>query len=194
MGVNNKNVFVGAPDQLTTGAVLRAPLGTALPTTAVATLNAAFDDDPGYVDENGVLISPSRQTQPIRDWSRNVIRHVLDSFDGKLSYAHLELNETAMKIFAGDANVTATAANGSHGAQLAMKIKGEESTHYAWVFKIKDGIKKALVVLPDASVTEQGDIALVANGAVKLPVVLSTYPDANGVSIYIYTDDGVLTA
>lgn len=194
MSVNNNNVIVGAPDQATTGAVLRAPLGTTLPTTAVATLNAAFDDDPGYVDENGLLISTSRQTQPIRDWSRKVIRHVLDTFDGKLSYAHLELNETSMKIFAGDANVTATAANGSHGAQLAMKIKGEEATHFAWVFKIKDGLKKVIVVLPDASVTETGDITMVANGAVKLPVTLSTYPDANGVSIYVYTDDGVLTA
>jgi len=194
MGVNSQNVFVGAPDQLTTGAVLRADLGIALPTSATATLNAGFDTDPGYIDENGLLISPTRQTTPIRDWSRQVIRNVLESFDGKVSYSHLELSAAAMKIFAGDDNVTVTPANGSHGAQLAMALNGNEMPHYEWVFKIKDGIKKAMVVLPDANVTEQGNIALIANNAVKLPVVLSTYPDASGNSIYIYTDDGVLAA
>lgn len=195
MGVDSKNVFVGAPDQLTTGAILRAPLATPLPTTAVMTLNAAFaTNDPGYIDENGLLISPSRQSVPIRDWSRRVVREVLDTFDGKISWAHLELSLNAMRNFAGDAKVTSTPASATHGTQLSMALSGDDMPHYSWVFKIKDGLRKALVVVPDGSVTEQGDIALVANAAVKLPVVLSTYPDAQGNNIYIHTDDGVFAA
>lgn len=194
MGVNSQNVLVGAPDQLTTGAILRAALATPLPTSATATLNAAFDTDPGYIDEAGLLISPTRSTTSIRDWSRKEIRKVLESFDGTIAWSHLELSEAAMQIFAGDDKVTATAANGSHGAQLKMAISGDELPHFSWVFKIKDGLKRALVVVPDGNVTEQGDISLVANGAVKLPVVLSTYPDSTGNNIYIYTDDGVFAA
>lgn len=195
MAVQSKNVYVGAPDQLTTGAILRAPIGTALPTTAVATLDAAFAaNDPGYIDENGLLISPTRSTTPIRDWSRKVIREVIESFDGKVSWAHLELSKTAMENFAGASNVTATPATGSSGAQLSMAINGNELPHYSWVFKIKDGLKRALVVVPDGNVTEQGQIAMIGNDAVKLPVVLSTFPDAAGNNIYIYTDDGVFSA
>lgn len=195
MTVNAQNVLVGAPDQLATGAVRRAPLGTALPATAVIALNAAFTGfDPGYVDEGGLIVSPSRSTQPIRDWSRAVVRRVLDSWDGTVSYQHLEMSEDAMKIFAGDDQVAVAAADGVHGTQRAMKLGAFELPHYSWVFNMKDGLARARVVLPDANVTTQGDLTFVANGAIKLPVTLSAYPDASGVSVYIYTDDGVLTA
>lgn len=195
MGVNNQNVFVGAPDQLTTGAIHRAPLATPLPTTAVAALNAGFATaDPGYVDEGGLTVSPSRATTPIRDWSLKTIRNVLQSFDGTLAWSHLELSEYAMKNFAGDSKVSATAANGSHGNQLSMALSGDDLPHYSWVFNMKDGLMRARVVVPDGQVTSQGDIAFLASTAIKLPVVLSTYPDSSGNSIYIYTDDGLLTA
>lgn len=195
MTVNPSNIFVGAPDQLTTGAVRRAPAGTPLPATAIVALNAAFANiEPGYVDEAGVTVSPTRSTTPIRDWSRQIIRQVLESFDGKVSYAHLELNEGSMKIYAGDNNVTLAPATEAHGTQLSMAINGNDMDPFAWVFNMKDGVRRARIVLPRANVTEQGQLVLVGNGAIKLPVVLSTYPDAAGNSIYVYTDDGIVDA
>ena len=57
MAVDAKKIFIGLPDQATTGAILTAPVGTALPTSAVDTLNVAFKDS-GYVTEDGVNVSP----------------------------------------------------------------------------------------------------------------------------------------
>jgi hypothetical protein len=63
------------------------------------------------------------------------------------------------------------------------------------VFKIKDGDAKVLIVVPDGQVSETGEVAFVKSGAITWPVTLATYPDSEGVNVYIYLDDGqVLTA
>ena len=49
-------------------------------------------------------------------------------------------------------------------------------------------------MVPHGQVTERGEIPLQASAAVTLPVTLSTYPDKAGKSIYIFTDDGVVSA
>ena len=55
-----------------TGAVYVAPVGTALPTTTAAALNAAFEDC-GYVSEDGVTFTPSETVTKIRAWQNNAV-------------------------------------------------------------------------------------------------------------------------
>lgn len=62
-GGNNANQVTLA----STGHVWVAPAGTALPTTVSATPNAAFIDL-GYMDENGVSITPSVATNGVKAW------------------------------------------------------------------------------------------------------------------------------
>ena len=190
MAVDADNVLVGAPDQATTGAILSAPKGTALPTTAIATLNIAFTDS-GYVNEDGVTLTPERSTKTIKDWSGAAIRSILEEFNGTLSWAHLELNEESLKNAFGDDYVTATAAGVSNGAQLAVEIGAHEMPRKSWAFRMKDGLVRILIVVPDGQITETGEVSFTKSDAITLPVVLSCYPDASGNSIYIYTDDGV---
>lgn len=193
MAVDATRVLVGSPDQATSGAILSAPIGTTLPTTAVDTIDAAFTDS-GYVSEDGLVFSPDISSNDINDWSGSLVRRIKTTFNGTLAWTHLETNEGALKNTFGDNNVTVTAANQTHGAQLAVAINGEFPAAKSWVFKMKDGLNRILVVVPNGQVTGIEDVDFTAGDAIGWGVTLSCYPDASGNSLYVYTDDGVTTA
>lgn len=193
MAVNSSSVLTGAPDQLTTGPILSAPVGTALPTDATTALNVAFKDS-GYVSEDGLNLTPERSTEAIKDWSGAKIRDILTEFGASLAWSHLETNEASLKNYFGDANVTVTAATVSTGKRLTAKLKGEELPRKSWAFKIKDGTNKVLIVVPIGQITDTGEVSFMKSGAITWPCTLTTYPDAAGVNVYVYTDDGVFTA
>lgn len=193
MSVNSKQVFIGAPDQAVTGAILTGPETDAIPATID---DFDFDglEDSGYVNEDGVTITPTESTESIKDWALKVIRKVLSEFEGTLNWTHLELSVGALKTYMGDDNVEVTDATNLHGTQIRSAIAGEQRPIKGWYFKIKDGQRRVVVFVPHGQITERGEIPLNASGAVTLPVTLSTYPDAAGKNIYIYTDDGVVSA
>lgn len=189
MSVNSKNVFIGAPDQSVTGAILTGPETDVIPAT-IDDVETDGLDDSGYVNEDGVTITPSESTETIKDWSQKVIRRILTEFDGTLAWTHLELSAGALRNYMGDDNVETTAATTEHGTQTRAALGAEARPIKAWYFKIKDGERRVLVMVPHGQVTERGEIPLQATAAITLPVTLSTYPDENGKSIYFFIDDG----
>jgi hypothetical protein len=191
MAVESANVLTGAPDQTTTGAILSAPLGTSGPETARDTLDATFKDS-GYISPDGLTLTPNYSTTDITDWSGALIRRILESFDGQLSWAHLETNEESLRTWAGD--VTVTAATASTGKQIKAALGAREHPRKSWAFKMKDGDARILIYVPDGQVTEAGEVTFTKSGAITWPVTLSTYPDTDGNSIYIMTDDGKFSA
>ncbi|WPM94337.1 major tail protein [Arthrobacter phage Cupello] len=193
MSVDSTSVLTGAPDQLTTGPILSAPLGTTLPDDALAAIDPAFDDS-GYISADGMNLTPERTTETIRDWSGAIIRSILSEFGASIAWAHLETNEASLKNYFGDDNVTVTAATATSGKQLAAALKAAELPRKSWVFKIKDGDNRVLVVVPDGQVTETGEVSFTKAGAITWPCTMTTYPDATGTHVYVYTDDGVFTA
>lgn len=193
MPVNSQNVFVGSPDQATTGAILTGPETDVIPDTIDDFVGTGLDES-GYVNEDGVTITPTESTESIKDWSLKVIRKILTEFDSTIAWAHLELNEQSLKNYMGDDNVDVTAATSSTGTLTRAAIAGEMRPIKAWYFKIKDGDRRALIMVPHGQVTERGDISLLASAAITLPVTLTTYPDAAGKNIYVFLDDGVVSA
>lgn len=189
MAVNSQQILVGTPDQLTTGAILSAPIGTTLPTSAVDTLGAAFKDC-GYISSDGLQLTPSISTADINDWSGALVRRIIQTFDGTLTWQHLETNEASLGNAFGAENVTATAATSGHGNQLAAQLGAHLPAARSWVFKIKDGDTRALIVVPNGQITNVDAVTFSASDAVKWAVTLSAYADASGQNIYIYTDDG----
>lgn len=111
-----------------------------------------------------------------------------------MSWTHLELSKAALENYFGESNVTVTAATSTTGTQTLARLNGSEMPVKSWYFKIKDGNRRILIVVPLGQVTERGEINFTKTQAVMLPVVLSTYPDSAGNNVYIYTDDGVFTA
>lgn len=193
MSVDSKNVFVGAPDQAVTGAIQTGPETDVIPAGIDDFVFTGLDDS-GYVNEDGVTITPTESTESIKDWALKTIRKILTEFEGTLSWTHLELSVGALKTYMGDDNVEVVAATTEHGTQTRSAIAGEQRPIKAWYFKIKDGARRVVVFVPHGQVTERGEIPLNASSAITLPVTLSTYPDTAGKNIYVYTDDGVVSA
>ena len=191
------DVRVGAPDQKTTGARLHAPVGTTLPTLssitkASVTLDQAFVGDE-YVSEDGLTLSPSISTADIKDWSGATVRKVLETFDGTLSWTMISTNKNAMEVAFGTDHVTSAAATSTHGAQVRAGLGAHIPEPQSWVFLMKDGDARIVIVVPKGQVTEVGEVTFAANEAVGWEVTLSCYPDDSGECIYIMTDDGVVT-
>jgi len=193
MGVKASNVFVGAPDQATTGAILTGAATDVIPATIDDLVFTGLAES-GYVSEDGVTITPTESTESIKDWSLKTIRKVLTEFESTLAWTHLELSAEAARNYFGSDNVTTVAATVSKGTQSRFALAGDTRPIKAWYFKIKDGARRVVVMVPHGQVTERGEIPLMASGAITLPVTLTTYPDAAGKSLYIFTDDGVLSA
>lgn len=193
MAVNSQNVFIGTPDQSTTGAILSGTVATAAAALTIDDVDLSSLTDSGYVSEEGVTITPEDTTESIRDWSGAEIRRILTEFTGTLSWTHLELSAGAARNYFGEANVQVTPATGSKGTLMRASLGKNELETKRWVFKIKDGNRRILVVIPRGQVVSRGEIPLTATGAVTLPVELGTSPDAAGQNIYIYTDDGVFS-
>ena len=195
---NVSDVRVGAPEQSTTGAIKHAPLGTTLPSLSSisktgVTLDPAFVGNE-YVSEDGLTLSPSMSTTNIKDWSGAIVRKLLDEFDGTLSWTMISTDANALKIAFGNANVTTSVATNNHGAQLRAALGAHLPEEQSWVFLMKDGDARIVIVVPDGQITSVGDVSFVSNDAVGWNVTLSCYPDSSGNSIYIMTDDGVVTS
>lgn len=194
---NTKDVRIGAPEQATTGAIKHAPIGTTLPTlssitSSGVTLAEAFTGDE-YVSEDGLTLSPSTSTTEIKDWSGATVRKVLESFDGTLSWTMISTNEGALGVAFGGGHVTTQAATATHGKQVQAELGAHLPDPQSWVFLIKDGDARVVIVVPNGQVTEVGEVTFASTSAIGWQVTLSTYPDANGESIYIMTDDGVVS-
>lgn len=119
------------------------------------------------------------------------MRRILEEFNGTLAWEHLEVNEESLRNYAGDDNVTVEPATTSSGTQITTALGAYELPRKAWVFRMKDGDARILIKVPVGQITEQGEISFTKSEAIKLPVTLSAYPDEDGNSIYIITDDGV---
>ena len=59
---------------------------------------------------------------------------------------------------------------------------------------MKDGDARFLVLIPNGQVTSGVDITFAANEAISLPIEISANDDGTGNSIYIFTDDGIVSA
>lgn len=198
MPVNTRQVYVGTPDQLTTGAVLHAPVGTPLPdlddvTPSEVTVNKAFKDG-GYVSSDGVTLTPDMSTSDINDWSGALIRRVLEAFNGEVSFTMIQSDGETFKMALGEDYVTAQAAGSTHGNQVMAKFGAHLPDPEAWVFKMKDGAARILICLPNAQVTAMDEVTFNATDPIGWALTLSCYPDESGVSIYILTDDGQVAA
>lgn len=198
MPVNAKNVIIGSPDQLVTGAGLTAPVGTKLPsledvTKASVTIDEAFKDF-GYIDEDGLTLTTDRSTEVIKDWGLNAIRRYLSEFNGKLSFTFMETNAQSMALIVGAEHVEEVKATAADGTKMRIEFGAWLPEARSWVFKVKDGGARVVVVLPNALVTSLSEVTVNATSAIKWQVDVECNADENGVSIYVITDDGVVSA
>lgn len=178
-----KNVSTSSPK--VTGAIYCAPLGTTLPTNAKTALNAAFKGV-GYISEEGVTRSQSRSSNDIKEWGGGVVATVQTEYKESFKFKMIEtLSDTVQKAVYGDTNVTGKL----DGATTSMTVKHNalEPVANVWVIDtvMLDGTLSRIVV-PNAKITELGDLAYKKDTAIGYDVTLSAMLDASGNTSYDY--------
>lgn len=164
------NVAVGKPKII--GAVYRAALGSTLPTSASATLDAAFKAM-GYISDDGVVNSKSRDVTEIKAWGGDV---VLTPQTGKTDTFQMSFLESknleVLKAVHGSGNVSgSTLASG-----IVVKENSIELDHAAWVIDTVLGNEIKRIVIPDGKPTEVGDVTYKDDKAVAYQVTITAYP------------------
>lgn len=189
MATDQSKVYVGLADQSVTGAIASAPLGTEVPDEILDELPGSFEDS-GYCNNEGLSLSTEYNTSDITEWNGATIRKVLETFTGQLSWTIIQLDYEAWCQALGPDNVTRTPANEEHGELITIRIGAHLPPRRTWVFRMKDGDMRMMIVVPVGQITSLDEITFNATDPIALPLTLDCYDDGHGESIYIYTDDG----
>ena len=174
------NVTAAAP--ALNGAVYMAPKGTTPPTSAVASLAAAFEPL-GYISEDGVTNSNSPSATPIKAWGGDTVYVTNDGRPDEWKFKAIEyLNTAVLKLAWGDDNV-------SGSLQAGIEVKTNNKPMGAHVFAIdivhRNGVLERIVI-PEGTMTALEDIVYKNTDVVGLGVTVSAAPDSDGNSSYRY--------
>ena len=176
---NAANVTTGK--RRTDGGIYFAPAGTTLPTNATTTLATSFKNL-GYVSEDGVTNSLSKDVTEIKEWGGDTVDTVLTAQTDTFQFTLIEsLNTDTLKAVYGDANVTE-----SSGA-ITVTVKADEAPSGVWVIDmIQKGNKLKRIVIPNGKVSELGDVVYKADEAVGYDVTVAANLDSSGNTHYEY--------
>ena len=163
---NATNVSTGKPK--VTGAVFRAPLGTALPTDASTALAAAYVEL-GYVSEDGVKNNNTAESDDVKAWGGAPVLNLMtgkpDTWQLKLIEA---LNPNVLKTVYGDHNVTVD------GHKIHVKATTEQAVDAIYVIDmaLKGGALKR-VVIPIGALSEVAEVVYKDDEAIGYEITLA---------------------
>ena len=179
MATTASNVTVGKPK--VGGAVFWAPLGSTLPTSASASLDAAFVDL-GYVSEDGVVNNNSPESDTVKAWGGDTVLTLQTDRPDTFALTLIEaMNADVLKTIYGSSNVTEA------GGALTVKATADNMPSGSWVIDmVLKGNRAKRIVIPDGTISELGDISYKDDEAVGYQITITDVPDTNGVYHYEY--------
>lgn len=177
---NTQNVSTAKPK--IGGSLYTAPLGTKLPTTATETLDPAFSPL-GYISEDGVTNTNTPKSDTIKAWGGDVVAATQSEKEDSFQYTLIEAtNIDVLKETYGPSNVSGDLDKG-----IEIKANATELPEHVIVgdMILKGGILKRIVI-PNAKVTEVGDITYGDEDPIGYETTLTAIPDGNANSHYEY--------
>lgn len=155
------------------GGIYVAPAGTTLPTDATTTLAAAFVNL-GYVSEDGVTNTVSKESTAIKEWGGETVAKPQTSQDDTFKWKFIEgLNADVLKLVFGASNVTVTS-----GA-IKVIVNGNNDTPHVIVIDMAQANNRLKrIVIPVATVDSIGDIVYKGTDAVGYDLTIGAAYDA----------------
>lgn len=193
MALPSTNVIgAGTPNITVTGGVLAGPIGSPVPTTAIATIDAAITPL-GYVSEDGIESQGERSVNAIKDWNADIIAQLQTEHSvrfGLTLYGAWD-EDVLTEVFGAD-NLTVTPATTSSGKLITVRETGATLPNRVWIFDMKTGDRKLRIVLPNAKVSDAKEKSFVAGELAGFTLTVEAFKDDTGVKAYRYYDDGVM--
>lgn len=163
-------------------AVYAAPLGTALPTSATATLDNAFVDL-GWVSEDGVVNSISRDITKHRAWGGEVVKVTQDNYTETVTLTLLESSADVLAVVYGADNVTET------GDTIAVEHSRLMLERQSFVIDFVDGERAGRIVIREGQVTELGDVTYVHKELTRYEITIDVFkPESEDTAVVTYFD------
>lgn len=164
------------------GAIYTAPLGTELPTDAIADLDTAFKSL-GYVSEDGLTNENTPESENIKAWGGDTVASVQTGKEDKFTYTLIEaLNVNVLKQVFGPDNV-----EGDLDKGIKIKVNNKElQEHVVVIDMIMRGNILKRIVIPAGKVAEVGEISYKDDDAVGYETTLECIPDEDGNTHYEY--------
>lgn len=180
MAINSAEVSTGKPK--ITGAIYYAPEGSTLPADATSTLDNAFVNL-GYVSEDGVTNSDSRESEDIKAWGGDIVQssqtEKTDTFQLTLIQS---INTDVLKAIYGADNVTGTLQTG-----IVVKSNAKELPAACWIIDMVlhgDTLKR--IVIPRGKISELGEVVYNDTDPIGYQPTINALPDTAGNTHYEY--------
>ena len=194
-GTDTNKVFLFGPDQsTTTGALLKAAIGSTAPTDARTALSSPWSSAAGYLSESGVTLNINRSTTNVKEWGLSTVRVATTDFTTNITGEFLQMDGDTAKTLFGDANVTVTAATTTKPECVKVAIGPDMPPASAFVLNMKDGNRRGRIYVPNGQITQVGSPTFVPGSGNVWPFTLECYDDGTGHSVYLFTDDGVVAS
>lgn len=168
------------------GGIYIAPLGTPLPTDAIAPLGEAFTPL-GYVSNDGV--QPTRETNIEKKaaWGGDIVAALLADESRSFEFTLWEVFAKAVQEFVhGAENVVVTAATSETGTQTAVSDKGGKRPNVVLVVEMIHATKRRRLIVGNADYNVTGELPYVDNDLAGYTVQVEAVKDASGVRVHEY--------
>lgn len=151
------------------GQLYVAPVGTALPSTPTAALNAAFVGL-GYIAEDGASFKVTPEISEFKAWqSTDAIRRSVKSRELEIGAKLLQWNENTVVTAFGGGAIT-----GSGPYTYTLPLSTDALAEYAVVLDANDGARVTRIVVARMCITDAVEAQFSADSMAELPIVLKS--------------------
>lgn len=158
--------------------------GTALPTDASTSLNAAFKDL-GLVSEDGLNISTNVNTQEVDAYGLFSPARIITTSEAKtFKITGRETNPVSLALWTRQLLTAVTVTPVTGAASVTEGVS--RSVKYSAVFDAVDGNNKIRKVCPSVELIGKDDESISKAANVAYGMTFTAYPDSSGISVYTY--------